>query len=106
MKIIKLFQLIYYYFIDLLQSNMQVAYDIITPGEIGDPHVIKIELEAKKDVQIFILTCLVTMTPGSLCLKISEDRHFLWIHYLYPDSVDGLVDTVKNKYEKLVMEIF
>lgn len=106
MKIIKIFQLIGYYLMDLFSSNLKVAYDIITPGEMGDPAIIKLETNCTKDIHIFVLACLIAMTPGSLCLKVSKDRKHIWVHYLYPSGVEGLINTIKNKYEKLIVEIF
>jgi multicomponent Na+:H+ antiporter subunit E len=106
MRILKFFKLIGYYLIDLVKSNLIVAYDIITPGEMGTPQIIKLEVQSSKDIHLFVLTCLITMSPGSLCLKISEDKKYIWLHYLYPNSIDGLIDTIKNKYEKTIMEIF
>jgi len=106
MRIIKFFQLLGYYLIDLMHSNIKVAHDIITPGEMGKPAVIKLEVNSKKDIHIFILACFIAMTPGSLCLKVSEDRKHIWVHYLYPAQIDDLINTIKNKYEKLIVEIF
>lgn len=106
MIIIKFFQLVGYYLTDLFLSNLQVAKDIITPGELGHPSIIKLETKCTKDIHIFILSCLIAMTPGSLCLKVSSDRKYIWVHYLYPSGKDNLVNTIKNKYEKLIVEIF
>ncbi len=106
MRVIKFFQLVNYYLQDLFRSNMIVARDIITPGEMGKPAIIKLEINCTKDLQIFVLTCLISMSPGSLCLKISKDRKHIWLHYLYPKQIDALINTIKNKYEKLIVEIF
>lgn len=106
MRLIKCFKLFGYYLIDLFHSNIKVAKDIITPGEMGKPAIIRLETAATKDIHIFVLACLIAMTPGSLCLKVSEDRKHIWVHYLYPSQVDELINTIKNKYEKLIVEIF
>lgn len=106
MRVIKFFKLVGYYLIVLISSNLKVAHDIITPGEMGQPTIIKLEVSSTKDIHIFILACLIAMSPGSLCLKVSDDKKHIWVHYLYPSEKDQLVDTIKNKYEKLIVEIF
>lgn len=106
MRVFKFFQLLGYYLINLFNSNLKVAHDIITPGEMGNPAIIKLEVSSTKDIHIFVLSCLIAMSPGSLCLKVSKNRKYIWVHYLYPAEVDELIDTIKNKYEKLIVEIF
>jgi multicomponent Na+:H+ antiporter subunit E len=105
-RVFKFFLLVYYYISDLINSNILVTYDIITPGAKGNPGVIKLETRCTKDIHIFILSCLIAMTPGSLCFKVSQNRKYIWIHYLYPQYLDNLLDTIRNKYEKLIVEIF
>ncbi len=101
-----LFMLIWFYLVDLVKSNIVVTMDVITPGQKGTPSVIKLETQCTNDIQVFVLACFIAMTPGSLCIKVAKSRKYIWVHHLYPQNVDALVDTIRNKYEKRIVEIF
>lgn len=105
-RVVKLLKLLWYYFVDLLKSNLMVTRDVITPGELGEPAVLKLKTRCTNDVQVFVLACFIAMTPGSLCIKVSKDRRYIWVHHLYPQKTEGLIDIIKNKYEANIVEIF
>ena len=104
-RVYNLILLIWYYLVDLVRSNIQVTMDIITPGEKGHPSVVKLETICNKDIQVFALACFIAMTPGSLCIKVSNSRRFIWVHHLYPQNIEGLLRTIRS-YEKRIVEIF
>jgi len=71
------------------------------------PGVVAIPLDARTDVEITLLANLITLTPGSVSLDLSEDRRVLYVHAMY--IVDGDVDayrrSVKEGLERRVLEL-
>ncbi len=71
------------------------------------PGVIAIPLEARTDVEITLLANLITLTPGSVSLDLSEDRRVLYIHAMYIDGgdVEAYRRSVKEGLERRVLEL-
>jgi multicomponent Na+:H+ antiporter subunit E len=70
------------------------------------PGILAIPLELESDVQIMVLASLITLTPGTLCLDISEDRRTIYVHVMYLHDPDRVRQTIKDGFEKRVREVF
>lgn len=90
---------------EMLVSSVKVAYDVLTPKHTSRPGVIGIPLEAKTDFEITLLANLITLTPGTLSLDISEDRKTLYIHAMFLDDPDELRNEIKDKLERPMLEL-
>ncbi len=101
----RLVTFILFYLFELFRSNLIIAWDIVTPTHYMRPGVIAIPLEAKTDVEITVLCNLITMTPGTLSLDVSEDRKVLYIHAMYIDDVEKLRQQTKDSLERRVLDI-
>jgi multicomponent Na+:H+ antiporter subunit E len=71
------------------------------------PGVVAIPLDARTDAEIVLLANLITLTPGSVTLDLSEDRRVLYVHAMYIDGgdVEAYVRSVKNGLERRVLEL-
>ncbi len=98
--------LIVYFLYELIKANIVVTIEILTPNFYMQPAVIAYPLELKTDFQISILTNFLTLTPGSLTLDVSSDKKTLFIHSMYVKDTDEFINTVKNKIEKKILDIF
>jgi multicomponent Na+:H+ antiporter subunit E len=77
------------------------AESYICPGVIGIP------LDARTDAEITLLANLITLTPGSVSLDLSEDRSVLYVHAMYIDGgdVEAYRRSVKEGLERRVLEL-
>ncbi|PAY19410.1 Na+/H+ antiporter subunit E [Rhodopirellula sp. SM50] len=89
----------------LLLSNLRVAYDVITPHLYMRPGIIAVPLDATTDREITLLANLITLTPGTLSLDLSEDRRTLYVHAMFVDSPDSVRDSIKNGFERRLLEL-
>lgn len=105
MRPFKLIYLFASFFYALVESNIILAHDILTPGISGNADIVVYDLTTDKNLHLFFLTCMITMTPGTLCLKIDESKKSLYIHSLYADEPEGIKASI-FKWEKLIKEIF
>ncbi|EMR01842.1 Na+/H+ antiporter subunit E [Cesiribacter andamanensis] len=96
-----------YFIREVFVANMKIAYDIITPRLLVEPTVIAYPLTVTTDLQITLLACMFTLTPGSLSLDVSEDKRFLYVHILYLDSggVDAYINKLKNGFEHRLLQL-
>lgn len=95
-----------YYLIEVARSNLRVAYDILTPRDHFAPAIVTIDLDPMTDRQLLMLTNLVTMTPGTLTLDVSEDRTQLTVHAMYARDIDAFVRDFKTHFEPRVRHAF
>jgi multicomponent Na+:H+ antiporter subunit E len=71
------------------------------------PGVVAIPLDARTDAEIVLLANLITLTPGSVSLDLSEDRRVLYVHAMYIDGgdVEAYRRAVKEGLERRVLEL-
>ena len=101
----KLIGFIFFFLYELIKANMQVAYDVITPRFYMKPGIIKIPLAAKTDLEITMLANLITLTPGTLSLDVSDDKKVLYVHAMYVKDKEEFIEGIKNGFEKRLLEI-
>ena len=89
----------------LALSNLRVAYDVITPRLYMRPGIVAVPLDATTDQEITLLANLITLTPGTLSLDVSEDRRTLYVHAMFVDSPDNVRDSIKNGFERRLLEL-
>ena len=90
---------------ELLLANLRIAYEVVTPSQKMKPGVVAIPLDAETDAEITLLANLITLTPGTLSLDVSDDRRVLYIHAMYVDDAEELRRSIKDGFEKSVMEL-
>lgn len=104
-KIRRLAEFAAFFLWDLLKANLRVAHDVLTPRHHMRPGVIAIPLDLHTDLEILVLTTLITLTPGTLSLDVSSDRNTLYLHAMYIDDVGQFRLAIKNGYERRVREV-
>ncbi len=63
-------------------------------------------LELKDPAALAVLSCIITATPGSAWLEYSPAESTVLIHVLDLIDEQQWVDTIKRRYEDLLLEIF
>lgn len=94
-----------YFIWELMLANMRIAWDVVTPKKYRQPGIVGVPLDAKSDVEITLLASLITLTPGSMSIDISEDRSTMYIHSMFVDDVESFRREVKEGFEKRVLEL-
>jgi multicomponent Na+:H+ antiporter subunit E len=61
-------------------------------------------LDAKDEMEILLVTNLISLTPGTLSLDVSEDRSTLFIHAMFADDPDEIRHQMKSGMERWVIE--
>jgi multicomponent Na+:H+ antiporter subunit E len=104
-KLPKFISFFFYFLYELVKANLEVAYDVITPKFYMKPGIISVPLDAKTDLEITLLANLITLTPGTLSLDVSEDRKNLFVHAMYITDRDEFIASIKNGFEKRLLEL-
>lgn len=90
---------------ELLVSSLRVAWDVLTPRNRSRPGIIAVPMDAKSDLELTLLANLISLTPGTLSLDVSEDRRVLYVHAMFVDSREGVVNDIKSGMEKSLLEV-
>ncbi len=88
---------------EVLKSNLRVAWDVVTPNRLREPGIVAVPLDAESDAEIAVLANLITLTPGSLCLDVSEDRRTLYVHAMFAREPDQVRREIKQRFERWVL---
>jgi multicomponent K+:H+ antiporter subunit E len=91
---------------DIVMSTLKVARQVLGPESQLRPGFIWIPLEIGNIHGITALTSMITLTPGTVSVALSDDRKYLLVHVLHLDDPDTLIAEIKTRYEKPLMEIF
>ena len=105
-RLLSLIRFLGFYLVEILKANLTIALDILTPLQLRKPRIVPVPLDPLTPGQLLVLTNLITMTPGTLCLDLSDDGRILLVHSLYSRSDDELIGTVKRDYERRVRDVF
>jgi multicomponent Na+:H+ antiporter subunit E len=90
-----------FYLLKLVDSNFRVAADIITPGTRTNPGFMEFPVQLNTDWGILLFSNLVSMTPGTLSIDISQDKGLLIVHLLFLDKEESARKDLARIQEKI-----
>jgi len=93
------------FLIELILSNLRVLWDVVTPGHISRPGIVGIPLNAKTDLEILLVANLISLTPGTLSIDLSDDRRILYVHVMFLDDPDRFRQNIKEGLERRILEV-
>lgn len=102
----RIIRLILFFVYDLCVSSVRVAYDVITPTDLSNPAILEMPLDVKSDIEILLVTNLISLTPGTLSLDVTPDRKTLIVHAMFADDPEAVIASLKSGMERLVKEVF
>lgn len=107
-KIFAILRLAGLFVFELLASALAVGRLVLLPNIRGhlQPGIIAFPLRVKSDAEITLLANLITLTPGTLSVDVSEDRSKLYVHALMLKDRQALIDSIANGFEARIIEVF
>jgi multicomponent Na+:H+ antiporter subunit E len=95
-----------FYLVELVKANLRVARDVLTIDFKMRPGIVAVPLDCSTDEEITLFANLLSLTPGTLSIDVSEDRKFLYVHALYVEDRESFQREVKEGIERRVLELF
>lgn len=89
---------------ELFMSCVRVARDVLRPRLSFTPGIVAVPLDVDRDAEIVLFANLITLTPGTMSLDVSDDKSTLYIHQMSVDDPQAARDSVKGTFEKVIME--
>jgi len=93
---------------ELWLSGIRVAILVLRPSMRAHlkPGIIAFPLTVKSDAEITLLANLMTLTPGTLSMDVSEDRKYLYVHAVSVTDKEALINEIAAGFEKRIAEVF
>ena len=92
---------------DVLLSNLQVGSGVLRLRRRQPQSAfVTIPLELRDPNALAVLAVIVCITPGTAWAELSMDRSLLRLHVLEVGDPQAIIDHVKQRYERPLMEIF
>ncbi|MCY0094408.1 Na+/H+ antiporter subunit E [Hoeflea ulvae] len=91
---------------ELVLSSWKVAVMVLSPRMDLKPGIFAYPLRVDRDFEITILANLITLTPGTLSVDVSEDRRTLYVHALDASDPDATRRDIAEGFERKIMEAF
>jgi multicomponent Na+:H+ antiporter subunit E len=95
-----------YVFWELVKSNVQVVQAVLSPRLPISPGIVAVPLDLKSDAAIFIFANVITLTPGTMTVEVSDDRSRLYVHALLVGDKEELVRSFKSGFETRIARLF
>jgi multicomponent Na+:H+ antiporter subunit E len=102
----RILSLVLLFLIELAKSAWKVATLVLQPKMDLKPGIFAYPLTVKSDWEISLLANLITLTPGTLSVDVSEDRQTLYVHALDCSDVEAARRDIAEGFEKKIMEAF
>lgn len=99
------FKLLLIFIRELIQSSVLVLKQILSPKLKIQPGIFRHETVLKSDLEITMISLLLTLTPGSVVMEVSPEGNVLYIHAMDVENErDAILSQLKN-FEKAIMEV-
>ncbi|MCY1719690.1 Na+/H+ antiporter subunit E [Prolixibacteraceae bacterium Z1-6] len=102
MKLFHFCMFIPYYLLMMVKSNWIITKAVLSWNfDFDPPGIVAIPIELKSNVGILTLVNLITMTPGTLSLDLSEDKKTLYVHGMHVKDHESFVAEIKSLENRL-----
>lgn len=100
--IIKLFSL---FIMELIKSSVVVAIQVTRPKLNIQPGIFRSETILETDLEITLLSTLLTLTPGSVVMEIDPEAGVMYIHAMDVTEFQNSISITKRKFERAIIEV-
>lgn len=104
-RIYRIIVLILTFLNELIKANFDVLKIILKPKISNQPGFFVYETDLNTDWQIVLLSNLITLTPGTVVIGISDDRKKIYIHAIDFSTKEEEVESIKSSLEKVVRKV-
>jgi multicomponent Na+:H+ antiporter subunit E len=91
---------------ELNLSGWRVARLVTSPRMDLRPGIFAYPLKLRSDFEITLLANLITLTPGTLSVEVSDDKKTLFVHAIDCSDVDKTIDEIRRGFEHRIEKAF
>ncbi|MEX0652934.1 MAG: Na+/H+ antiporter subunit E [Phycisphaeraceae bacterium] len=105
-KVFRLLKFAFFFTRILVVANLEVAWEVITPGHTMTPRIIRYDVQGLTPVQITTLASIISLTPGTLSADVAEDAGHLYIHGMYGRDRAAAIRGLDEIKRRMIEEVF
>ena len=90
---------------ELILSALRVAWLVVQPRPRLRPGIIAYPLTVTTDAQITLLANMITLTPGTLSIDVSDDRRTLYVHAIDVANREKLIGDIAAGFETRILGV-
>lgn len=90
---------------ELVKSSVAVARAAFARHPQTASAIIAVPIVVRTDLGIAVLANLVTLTPGTCSLHVSEDRRTLYVHALDAPDAQAIAADIRTVFEDRIRRI-
>ncbi|MGV3264010.1 Na+/H+ antiporter subunit E [Cytobacillus pseudoceanisediminis] len=105
LRVVAVINLLFLFIKELILANIGVLKVLLRPKLDMRPGIFAYPTVLKKDWEITVLSNLITLTPGTLVVDVSPDNKILYIHAIDIEDVEETIDSIRNSFEKAILEV-
>ena len=107
-RVLRMIALGLFFLREMFLGAISVAGWVVRPNAAARmaPAIIAFPLTVTRDLEITLLANLITLTPGTLSIDVSNDRKLLYVHALDCRDPDSLRKLIADGFERKIIEAF
>ncbi len=82
-----------------------MARIVLASGGTHRPAIVAVPVDARTEWGVALFAYLVSLTPGSTCLHVADDRRVLYVHFLDAPDREARAAGVKSLYERRILRM-
>jgi multicomponent Na+:H+ antiporter subunit E len=90
----------------LILSNISTVKESLYSKSRLEPGIVKVPLTLKDEFHIVTLANLVSLTPGTMVMDISDDMKVMYVHVMHLEDKDKFIRELKEDFENKLIELF
>ena len=105
LSILAILKLLLVFIRELISSSVLVVKQVMRPRINITPGIFTLETELEGELEVTLLSLLITLTPGSVVMEVSNDGKVIYVHAMdIPESSDAVIKS-KNAFEKAIKDV-
>ncbi|MFD1038558.1 Na+/H+ antiporter subunit E [Virgibacillus byunsanensis] len=104
-RFVKIIKLVFLFIKELVISNIDIVKLVYSRKPDFEPGIFALPTDLKSNWEITLLANLISLTPGTLSIAISNDNTHIYIHAMDIDDIDESIHSIKDTFEKAIMEV-
>ncbi|WP_070120746.1 Na+/H+ antiporter subunit E [Bacillus marinisedimentorum] len=104
-RVVAAIKLVLLFIKELLYANWDIVKIVYRPKLDVEPGIFALPTTLKSNWEITLLANLITLTPGTLSVFVSNDNSKLYIHAMDLPDVEEGINSIKNTFEKAIREV-
>ncbi|KYG65941.1 hypothetical protein AZI86_02395 [Bdellovibrio bacteriovorus] len=105
-KIVLCLQLVFLFMWEFMVAITDVILWIFKPNSQMNSVIVKYPLRVSSDTGLWLLALIISLTPGSLVLGLSQDNSTLYVHFLHTRDPEKSMSSIRERFEDRLTKVF